>query len=145
VKLLQAPLSGLPEGLAARSGLGSCGLSEFAFAIQALTAEARLLAAPVSYESVSTSQAEGIEDRITMAPLAARRLAEMVALGDRILAIELVLAVQAADLRGAFPLGAATGAAYAAVRELVPFVDEDASIPQTLEPVVELVRSGQVR
>jgi histidine ammonia-lyase len=145
VKLLQAPISGLPEGLAARSGLGSCGLSEFAFAIQALTAEARLLAAPVSYESVSTSQAEGIEDRLTMAPLAARRLAEMVALGERILAIELVLAAQAVDLRGAFPLGAATGAAYAAVRELVPFVEEDASIPQALEPVVELVRSGEIR
>jgi histidine ammonia-lyase len=144
VKLLQAPISGLPEGLAARPGLGSCGLSEFAFAIQALTAEARLLAAPVSFEVVSTSQAEGIEDRLTMAPLAARRLAEMVALGDRILAIELVLAAQAVDLRALFPLGAATGAAYRAVRELVPFVDEDATIPQDLEPVVELVRSGRL-
>jgi histidine ammonia-lyase len=140
VKLLQAPLSGLPEGLAARAGLASCGLSEFAFALQALTAEARLLAQPVSYEVVSTSQAEGIEDRITMAPLAARRLAGMVALGERIVAIELVLAAQAVDLRPAFPLGTGTEAAYAAVRELVPFMAEDAPIPQDLEPVVALVR-----
>ncbi len=145
VKLLQAPISGLPEGLAARPGLGSCGLSEFAFAIQALTAEARLLASPVSYEVVSTTQAEGIEDRITMAPLAARRLAEMVTLGDRVVAIELVLASQAVDLRREDPLGAATRVAHAAVRELVPFMDEDAPIPQDLEPVVELVRSGRVR
>jgi histidine ammonia-lyase len=142
VKLLQAPLSGLPEGLAARAGLADCGLSEFAFALQALTAEARLLASPVSYEVVSTSQAEGIEDRLTMAPLAARRLTEMVALGERIVAIELVLAAQAVDLRTAFPLGAGTGAAYGAVRALVPFTAEDAPIPQDLEPVVELVRRG---
>lgn len=140
VKLLQAPASGLPEGLAAHPGLASSGLSVFSFALQALTAEARLLAAPVSYEAVSTSQAEGIEDRINMAPLAARRLAEMVALGERIVAIGLVLAAQAVDLRSAFPLGAGTGAAYAAVRELVPFTTEDAVIPQDLEPVVELVR-----
>ncbi|MFN8188784.1 MAG: aromatic amino acid lyase, partial [Gaiellales bacterium] len=142
VKLLQAPVSGLPEGLGARSGLASSGLSVFSFAVQALTAEARLLAPPVSYEVVSTSQAEGIEDRINMAPLAARRLAEMVALGDRIVAIELVLAAQAIDLRSAFPLGGGTGAAYAAVRELVPFTAEEATIPQDLEPVVALVRAG---
>lgn len=142
VKLLQAPVSGLPEGLAARSGLASSGLSVFSVALQALTAEARLLAPPVSYEVVSTSQAEGIEDRINMAPLAARRLAEMVSFGERIVAIELVLAAQAVDLRPAFPLGAGTGAAYAAVRELVPFTTEDAVIPQDLEPVVELVRAG---
>jgi len=110
-----------------------------------MTAEARLIASPVSYEVVSTSQAEGIEDRITMAPLAARRLGEMVALGDRVVAIELVLASQAVDLRGDFPLGEGTTAAYASVRELVPFTDEGSTIPQDLEPVVQLVRSGRIR
>jgi histidine ammonia-lyase len=145
LKLLQAPLSGLPEGLSARPGLATCGLSEFAFPLQALTAEARLLAPPVSYEVVSTSQAEGIEDRLTMAPLAARRLAEMTELGERMVAIELVLAAQAVDLRAAPPLGAGTGAAHAVVRELVPFTDEEATIPQDLEPVVQAVRLGRFR
>ena len=78
-----------------------------------------------------------------MAPLAARRLAEMVSLGaargDR-----LVLAAQAVDLRGRPALGEATGRAYALVRELVPFMDEGDSVPQDLEPVVELVRSGAI-
>ena len=36
-----------------------------------LAAEARLLAAPVSTEVVSTAHAEGVEDRATFAPLAA--------------------------------------------------------------------------
>ena len=103
VKLLQAPLTDLPEGLAPRSGLAENSLSEFGVPVQALAAEARLLAAPVSYELVSTTHAEGIEDRMTMAPLAARRTAEMVALGERLVAIELVIACQAVELRAAHP------------------------------------------
>lgn len=50
--------------------------------------EARLLAGRVSFKVVSTAHAKGIEDRTTMAPLAARRLAEMVELGGMIVAIE---------------------------------------------------------
>lgn len=141
LKLLQAPLTGLTEGLAAESGDVRSGLSEFAFTLQALTAEARLLAAPVSYEIVSTTQAEGIEDRMTMAPLGARRLAEMVALGERLCAVCLVLACQAVDLRSS-RLGAGAARAYRLVRERIAFTRADEAVPQDLEPVVELVRSG---
>ena len=83
MKLLHAGFSGLPAGLAAEPEAGDDGYTEFGVAGQALAAEARLLAAPVSFEMASSSQAEGIEDRMTMAPLAARRLAEMVDLGRR--------------------------------------------------------------
>jgi histidine ammonia-lyase len=144
LKLLQAHLSGLPEGLAPRSGLAENSLSEFGVPAQALAAEARLLAQPVSLELVSTTHAEGIEDRATMAPLAARRLAEMVSLGERLVAIELVLAAQAVDLRGLSPLGAGTRSAYELVRERVPFLAEGERVPQDLEPVVEIVRSGSL-
>lgn len=142
IKLLQAPLSGLPEGLAPRSGLAENSLSEFGVPAQALAAEARLLAQPVSLELVSTSHAEGIEDRATMAPLAARRLDEMTSLGERLVAVELVLAAQAVDLRGRPALGAGTRRAYDLVRARIPFTGEGDAIPQDLEPVVELVRSG---
>lgn len=141
VKLLQAPISGLPDGLAARPGHED-GLAELGNAGQALTAEARLLAQPVSFELASTTQAEGIEDRVTLAPLGARRLAEMVELGERIVAIELVVAAQAVDLRGAGPLGAGTGLAYELVRDRVPFTGAGEALPHDLEPVRELVRSS---
>jgi histidine ammonia-lyase len=144
VKLLQAPVTGLPEGLAAEAGLAESGLSEFGVPVQALAAEARLLAAPVSTETASTSHHEGIEDRITLAPLGARRLAEMVELGARVAAIELVVAAQAIDLRGQPQLGRATGAAYARVRKLVPATARGEPPPQDLEPVWELVRSGEL-
>ena len=142
VKLLQSPVTGLPEGLAAEAGLAESGLSEFGVPAQALAAEARLLTQPVSAETASTSHHEGIEDRITLAPLSARRLAEQVALGERLAAIELVVAAQAIDLRGRPRLGAGTGAAYAQVRERVPATGRGEPPPQDVEPVRELIRSG---
>jgi histidine ammonia-lyase len=140
VKLLQAPLTGLPEGLGARPALAESALSEFGIAVQAFAAEARLLAQPVSFENVSTTQAEGLEDRMTMAPLAARRLEAMVELGARVVSIELLLAAQACDLRGA-RLGVGTDALRAKVREFAPFLDEGGILPD-LELLVDEIRSG---
>ena len=91
---------------------------EFAVASQSLVVEARALAGPVSYELASTSKAEGIEDRTSMAPLSARRLAEMVDLGAR--------------------------DAYKRVRHLVPFTAPGQAPPEDLEPLVEAVRSGEI-
>ncbi|HEY8075946.1 MAG TPA: aromatic amino acid lyase [Labilithrix sp.] len=141
VKLLQAPHTGLPDGLAAREGLVEDALAELGVVAQSIAAEARLLAAPVSFELASTTQAEGIEDRTTMAPLAARRVAEMVGLGERLVAIELVVASQAVDLRKK-PLGIGTKRARNAVRERVPFVGEGDALPPDLDGVRDLVRSG---
>jgi histidine ammonia-lyase len=144
LKLLQSSLTGLPEGLAARARLAEPALSEYGAAIQGIVAEARLLAQPVSFELASTTQHEGIEDRTTMAPLGARRLAEMVDLGSRVAAIELVIAAQAVDLRGRPELGSGTGRAYELVRERVPFTEASEAITSDLEPVVDLVRSGEI-
>lgn len=143
VKLLQAPLSGLPEGLSPRAGSAEDSLSEYGPAGQALTAEARLLAQPVSFELASSAHAEGIEDRATMAPLSARRLAEMVSLGERIVAVELLVACQAIDLREN-RLGAGTRRAYELVRERLPFKREEDPIPASVEPLRDLVRSGRL-
>jgi histidine ammonia-lyase len=142
MKLLQRPLSGLPEGLAVEFGIAHDGLAEFGIAIQSIASEARLLAQPVSFELSSATQAEGIEDRATSAPLGARRLAEQVELGSRVAAIELVIAAQAVDLRGSRPLGRGTARVHTAVRELVPALTAGEAIPQDLEPIVGLVRVG---
>jgi histidine ammonia-lyase len=147
VKLLQAPFSGLPAGLAAAPATADDALSELATSGQAITVEARTLAHPVSYELASSVKGDGIEDRATMAPLAARRLAEMTGLCARVAAIELVVAAQAVDLRALGPkgrcqLGLGTGRAYRMVRDLVPFTRADDTLPADLEPVVELVTRG---
>ncbi|HEY3614539.1 MAG TPA: aromatic amino acid ammonia-lyase [Gaiellales bacterium] len=145
IKLLQAPLTGLGTGLQeAEAESNECALSEFAWASQALMVEARSLAHPLSTETASTMLAEGIEDRITMAPLSARRLAEQVAVADEMLAIGLISAAQAIDVRGCEPLGAGTAVAYGQIRERYAFVAAGASIGPDRDQVVELVRSGEL-
>jgi histidine ammonia-lyase len=142
LKLLQGFLTGLPDALAPRQGLAENSLGEFGVVAQAVTAEARLLAHPVSFEVVTSLHAEGIEDRITMAPLAARRLAEMVDLGERLAAIGFTVSAQAIDLRKPPALGKGTKRAYELVRERVPFMGEGDPLPADLEPVRELILSG---
>jgi histidine ammonia-lyase len=144
VKLLQAPFSGLAAGLAAVPDSPDDALSELATSGQAITIEARTLAHPVSYELASSVKGDGIEDRATMAPLSARRLADMVQLCARVAAIELVVAAQALDLRSPGPLGQGTSRAYRLVRELVPFTQADGTLPADLEPVVDLVARGDL-
>jgi len=145
VKLLQAPLTGLTDGLQPPGTTHHNGLSELAWTGQALAPEARLLAAPVSTETASSSQAEGIEDRITLAPLAARRTLEMVGIGEHLLAVGLAVSCQAVEQRGLSPLGEATGRTVRLVRELIGPVGPSGSVPDDLEPVRALVASGAIR
>ena len=106
VKMLETPWSGLPTGLSPSPDRSDPGLSYLGIAVQSLAGRgpppggARVLTS-----SVSTAHAEGIEDRTSLAPLAARRLDDMVGLGARIVAIELAVAAQAGELRGIDPRG----------------------------------------
>ena len=104
--------------------------------------EARSLTHPLSTETASTQLAEGIEDRITMAPLGARRLSEQVAVAEELLAIGLITAAQAVDVRGCAPLGAGTAVAHRQVREHYEFVAAGQSIGPDRGGVVALIRSG---
>jgi len=142
VKLLEHSWSGLPTGLTPQES--DTGLAILGVAVSAIAAEARSLAQPVSLEVGSSSIAGGIEDRATMAPLAARRTSEMVALAERVTAIELVVAAQAVELRDEAPSGRGTSRTHTAVRKVVPFVGEGDDLPADLEPVVALVRSGRL-
>ena len=141
VKTLETTWSGLPTGLAAGADPSEPGLSYLGIAVQALAAEARLLAGPVSAEIVSTSHAEGIEDRMTMAPLAARRLAEMVSLGRRIVAIELAVGAQASELRGLGPRGSGTEDAFRTVRQHLGYLGQG-DVVSDVQALVERVAQG---
>jgi histidine ammonia-lyase len=141
VKLLETTWSGLPTGLATSGDPSDPGLSYLGIAAQSIAAEARLLAAPVSNELVSTAHAEGIEDRTSLAPLAARRLAEMIGLGARVVAIELAVATQAVELRGWEQHGRGTRLAAELVRLHVPALTAGATVPD-VEPLVAAVQAG---
>ena len=142
VKLLDTPWSGLSTGLMVDAERPDMGLSIHAITAQSLTAEASLLAQPVSFTVVSTSGAEGIEDRATLLPLSARRLAGMVDLGEGVIAIESLVAVQAIDLRGSGPLGRGTAAAHDLIRARIPFDRGAQQAPADPGLLCGLIRSG---
>ena len=144
LKLLQAPFTGLTDGLGPADDPRHSGLSEVTWTAQAIATEARLLADPVSVVTASSTQAEGIEDRITLAPLGARRLREMAALGDRLAALALVVSCQAIELRGNITLGPFAREVFHGVRESVPFVDAGRRLPDTLEPLISSIRLGAI-
>jgi histidine ammonia-lyase len=143
VKLLDTPWSGLPTGLLPQGG-PDLGLSIHAIAAQSLATEAGLLAQPVSFTVVSTAGAEGIEDRASLLPLSARRLSEMADLGEGIVAIQLLVAAQAVDVRGSSPLGSGTGDAHALVRGVIPAMSSGDTPPVDVGPIRDLIRSGAI-
>jgi histidine ammonia-lyase len=61
-----------------------------------------------------------------------------------VLAIELLSAAQALDLRDRPILGAGTRAAYEAVRSVVPFMAVDHYMAPAIEAVYQLVASGRL-
>jgi histidine ammonia-lyase len=135
-KLLDSRFSGLPSGLRACDDLAEDGLAVIGHGSTALAAECRLLAVPVTLEQTTSSLAEGIEDRVTLAPVGARRLHEMAGHAIRLAAVELVCAAQAIDLRGnERELGRETTSAYANVRRHIPFIAAGQTPIETLDPL----------
>lgn len=144
-KLLTARHSGLPTGLREDAALPDDGLSIVGNGAASLAGEARLLAHPVTLEQPTSAIAEGIEDRITMAPTAARRLHEMAGLALRLAAVELECAAQAVDLRGhADGLGAGTARAYQEVRRAIPFVGAGAAPGGDLDALTHWLAIGDL-
>ena len=142
LKLLSPHFSGLTEGLVTREASWQDGLSELGVAAQAIGAEARLLAHPVSIELASTMQESGVEDRMSLSSLGARRLSELLDLGSRVVAIEVTVAAQTIDLREPSALGVGADATRAFVRERIAFLDSAEQMPLPLEELATTIRSA---
>lgn len=119
-KLTDSFWSGLPTGLIKEDGLGLPGFNGMAQVHKSLASEARLLASPTVIELASSSHSNGNLDRASMATVAARRARETAELCRSLLAMELVVAAQAVELRGATPLGVSTAKLLNFVRSAVP-------------------------
>lgn len=134
---------GLPAFLSSASGLES-GHMVLQYTAAALASENKGLAHPASVDSIPTSANQ--EDHVSMGPIAGRQARVIVEHVERILAIELLCAARALDLRlamlpGTVP-GAGVAAAHAAIRDVVPPWDGDREPGPDLEAVTRLVRGG---
>ena len=76
-KLLDPRFTDLPAGLRSEPASARDGLAIVGHGAASVAAQARLLAAPVMLELPTSSIAEGIEDRVTMAAVGAGRLQAM--------------------------------------------------------------------
>ena len=140
VKQLQLPFNGLSRGLRAHADGGEPGLEILSHGLASLVGECRLLAAPVAFELPTTSIEEGIEDTMTFLPTGARRLAEMCALGERVVAGALLVAAQACDLRD-HRLGTGTQRLHDHVREHAAALEPNGPMP-SLDPLEAAVHAG---
>jgi histidine ammonia-lyase len=141
IRLMDPMLSGLPPQLTPWPGV-NCGFGVLQKTVTALSSEIHFMAAPASLNFIPV--ASDIEDHATMATLCVSKAAQIVDAAWRILAIELLTAAQAADLRREITLGAGTQAAYAAVRSVAAFAPEDRVLAADIEAVYGLLVSGRL-
>jgi histidine ammonia-lyase len=130
---------GLPPFLADDPGVDS-GHMIAQYTQAALVSELKRLAAPASVDSIPSSAMQ--EDHVSMGWSAARKLRRSVDALCQVLAIELLTAARALDLRAPLEPGPATGAVVAALRERVPGPGPDRHLAPEIEAAVDFVRSG---
>ncbi|HEX7164330.1 MAG TPA: histidine ammonia-lyase [Trebonia sp.] len=145
-RMLDATRShGLPPFLASDPGVDS-GYMIAQYTQAAIVSELKRLAVPASVDSVPSSAMQ--EDHVSMGWSAARKLRRAVDGLTRVLAIELLTAARALDLRSPLAPAAATGAvtaglrAGAADRAAVAGPAPDRSLSPQIEAAVGYVASG---
>lgn len=140
-RLVNPQLSGLPAFLTVNGGLNS-GLMIPQYTAASLVSENKVLAHPASVDSIPSSANQ--EDHVSMGTTAARKARKIALNVSRVLAIELMCAAQGLEFADAKGLGAGSRAAYKAIRERVPALEEDRILAPDIEELADLVRSGRL-
>src|SRR3954469_818197 len=135
-QLVNPSLSGLPPFLAENSGLNS-GFMIAQVTAAALAAETKLLAHPACVDTIPSSA--GREDHVSMGMTAALKARTAVENARSGIAIELLVAAQALDLRAPMKAGTGAAAAHAAIRAKVTHMDEDRELHRDIAAVREML------
>ena len=129
---------GLPAFLVPTEQAGlSSGYMIPQYVAAALVSENKVLAHPASVDSIPTSA--NIEDHVSMGTIAARQAAEIVGNARSVLAIELMCAAQALDLRKPLTSGVGTNTAHGIIRQFIPFLDKDRVLYKDVEDIENMV------
>src|SRR4029453_14455810 len=99
----------------------------------------KVLAHPASVDSIPTGG--GIEDHVSMAPIAARQARAIVENSARVVALELLCACRALEFRRPLTAGLGSERLYEAVRRLVPSPEGDRPLSEPCETVARWVLS----
>ncbi len=140
----------LPPFLVKDGGVNS-GFMIMQYTAASLVSENKVLAHPASVDSIPSSANQ--EDHVSMGTIAARKARMILENAQTVLAIELLSALQAVDLRteseglGKSPqsvLSTPSAAVYGLVRSAVPMVDKDRIMYEDIEKVRRLIVDGAV-
>jgi histidine ammonia-lyase len=130
---------GLPPFLAADPGVDS-GLMIAHYTQASAVSELKRLAVPASVDSIPTSAMQ--EDHVSMGWSAGRKLRRALDGLVTVLAVELLTAARALDLRAPLTPAPATAAAVARLRERVPGPGPDRHLAPEISRAEQLIREG---
>lgn len=140
-QLVNPALSGLPPFLTVKTGLNS-GFMIAQVTAAALVVESRILCHPACVDSIPSSA--GREDHVSMGMTAALKARSVVDHVRTVLAIEVLVAAQALDLRKPLLAGRGVQRAYELVRSRVPSMIEDRELHKDMAAVAALIDSGEL-
>ena len=132
---------GLPPFLAHDPGVDS-GMMIAQYTQAGLVSEMKRLAVPASVDSIPSSAMQ--EDHVSMGWHAARKLRRSVDAFSRVIAIELMIASRAAEMRAPLLPSPGTTAAIKILRTKVAGPGSDRWLTPEIENSVELVKSGEI-
>jgi histidine ammonia-lyase len=138
-QLVNPSLSGLPPFLAPRTGLDS-GFMIAQVTSASLVSENKILCHPASVDSIPSSA--GREDHVSMGMAAALKARQVVDNVATCLAIELLVAAQAIDLRAPLRPATRVAEAHRRIRVVVPHLEADRELHRDMEAVRRLVDEG---
>jgi histidine ammonia-lyase len=137
---LDSTMSELPPFLVTNGGLNS-GFMMAHVTAAALTSENKSLAHPASVDTIPTSANK--EDHVSMSTWAARKCRQVTDNLSHILAIELLCAVQALDLRRPLRGARLSEEVYELVRGQVPFWENDREMGRDIATAKELLQESR--
>lgn len=141
-RLVNPALSeGLPAFLSEKGGLNS-GFMIVQYSAASLVSENKVLAHPASVDSIPSSANQ--EDHVSMGTIAARKAKEIMENARKVVAMELMAACQAIDIRGKEKLGKASEIAYNIVREEISKIEEDVVMYKEINKAEEIVKSNRI-
>ncbi|MBS4213615.1 histidine ammonia-lyase [Neobacillus rhizophilus] len=137
-RLVNPQLSDLPPFLSPQPGLQS-GAMIMQYAAAALVSENKTLAHPASVDSIPSSANQ--EDHVSMGTIASRHAYQIIQNTRRVLAIEMICAMQAVEYRGVEKMATHTKNFYEKGREQVASINQDRIFSKDIERLAEWLKT----
>ena len=142
-RMVNANLSnGLPPFLVKKPGINS-GFMIVQYSAASLVSENKVLSHPASVDSIPSSANQ--EDHVSMGNYAARKASEVIDNSYRVLAMELLTALQAVDFHNINNLSTKTKRIYDYIRKLIDFIEEDKIMYKEIHKIEKLVKTKEFK